>query len=1106
MSLALSVHALPSAAAETDSKEKTKISEEDLRFFNAKILPVLAHKCYECHSHAEETGEAGLYLDSRTGWMRGGDSKRSPIVPGDPAKSKLLDALRHDTEGIEGMPPEEKLSAAVIKDFEEWIRRGAPDPREEAKKGGAPSWDKQFSERRKSHWAWQPIKVIPPGKLKDTKWATSEIDRYILAKLEAKGLKPAAPAEKRVLLRRITYDLIGLPPTKEEIDAFLADESPDAFAKVVDRLLASPHFGERWGRHWLDLMRYAETYGHEFDVAIHKPWEYRDYVIRALNSDVSYKQFIHEHLAGDLLETPRIHPTEKFNESVIGTGFWYLGEEVHSPVDILGDEAARQDNQIDVMTRTFLASTVACARCHDHKFDPISTADYYSIKGFLQSSSRQHAAIDRPLEFRRLVKEIAELDDKRNTVAASAFGDTQSPRLTKVAAYLMASRDVLLAGKDSIIPAVAKKHSVDAKRLTAWVAVLRRAADDIKHPLHGWAGIANRPDEEFTKVRAGMAAKLKLLGDEASENGKRFELIQDFSAMDPIDFLPVDRAYVGGWRRVGEPEFKDAGDKPVQRFRTQGEARNDTLKLGLTGRIRTVTFEVKSNAAWVKIRGAASGLLVVDSHRLVQGPLHKSTKFKTNGGKTLSWQRINTKGYKGHRIHLEFETKTPFAIAEVRQGDKPIDLFQPNAIVVEALENTNVASFAGFAAQMQKLIATAVEQAGKNELVGHKDAAAHAELANWTLANDALLEPAKPAAADHAKLRADYTAKRAELVKQLPSSNRTVIAMTDGNHEEEHIYVRGNHRNPGPVVPKRLFPAIVLENQTPITQRSGRLELARRITSDSSPAARRVIVNRIWQHLFGRGIVPTVDNFGKLGVPPTHPELLDYLATEFGRNDWSIKQMIRRIALSKTYQMSSKPSETGFKADPKGELLYRQRIRRLEGEVIRDAVLATSGRLNRKQFGAGVPIHLTPFMTGRGRPKSGPLDGDGRRSIYIQVRRNFLSPMMLAFGTPIPFNAMGKREDPNVPGQALILMNNPLIVGEAKRWSETVLKQGGTDEAKIKGMYVRAIGREPTATELADARQFLEEQSKRYGKPGDSRAWADLCHVMFNTKEFIHVY
>ncbi|MCG8587484.1 MAG: DUF1549 domain-containing protein, partial [Pirellulales bacterium] len=516
----------PGLGAESSSGESAKISAEDERFFNAKILPVLAHSCYECHSHAEDTAEAGLYVDSRAGLMRGGDSKRSPIVPGHPEKSKLIDALRHDVEGIEGMPPDEKLADSVIKDFEEWIRRGAPDPREETKKSTKPTWEEEFDERRKSHWAWQPLKVTPPGQTKDKAWAADEIDRYILDKLEGAGLKPAPPAEKRVLLRRITYDLIGVPPTAKEIKDFLTDDSPDAFAKVVDRLLASPHFGERWGRHWLDLMRYAESYGHEFYHSIHNPHEYRDYVIRALNADISYKQFIHEHIAGDLMETPRVHPTSKFNESIIGTTSWFLGEEVHSPVDILADEAIRHDNQIDVVTRTFLAATVACARCHDHKFDPISAADYYALKGFLQSSSRNHIPIEQPLKFRDTVRQISKLDNDRKQLAARAFGELQRARLGSIEKYLMAAREVLTGGDAA---AAAKSRNIDATRLAAWVAYLRRAAGDAKDPLNAVALLARRTDEEFSKTRTEISDRSK---QAATRLAEKSPLIQDFSRMD----------------------------------------------------------------------------------------------------------------------------------------------------------------------------------------------------------------------------------------------------------------------------------------------------------------------------------------------------------------------------------------------------------------------------------------------------------------------------------------------------------------------------------------------------------------------------------------------
>ncbi|MCH7727206.1 MAG: DUF1549 domain-containing protein, partial [Planctomycetes bacterium] len=430
---------------------ETTISPEDLKFFNSKILPVLAHRCYKCHSHKSKELEAGLYLDSRAGWAKGGDNGPA-IIPGNPKKSRLIKALHYDVKGIEGMPEDGKLKPEVVKDFEEWVRRGAPDPRKGFNSDIDKSlWKEEFKKRRAKHWAWQPLAAKDPGPVKDKAWARTKIDRYLLARLEAKGLKPAKPADKNTLIRRVTFDVIGLPPTPEELDAFLKDDSPQAFEKVVDRLLASPRFGERWARHWMDLVRYAETYGHEFDYPIHHPHLYRDYLIRALNSDVSYKQFVIEAIAGDLVDPPRLHPKERFNESVIGTGFWYLGEEVHSPVDILQDESDRVDNQIDVMTRTFLGLTVGCARCHNHKFDAISASDYYALKGFLQSSSQQHAEIDSPMEFRKARDQILALDRQRKDKVLKMFATQQQRGFAPLSKYLLSAREILLPAESKPI-------------------------------------------------------------------------------------------------------------------------------------------------------------------------------------------------------------------------------------------------------------------------------------------------------------------------------------------------------------------------------------------------------------------------------------------------------------------------------------------------------------------------------------------------------------------------------------------------------------------------------------------------------------------------------
>lgn len=341
----------------------------------------------------------------------------------------------------------------------------------------------------------------------------------------------------------------------------------------------------------------------------------------------------------------------------------------------------------------------------------------------------------------------------------------------------------------------------------------------------------------------------------------------------------------------------------------------------------------------------------------------------------------------------------------------------------------------------------------------------------------------------------------------VPSAGR-VLGLTDGTGENGHIYVRGNHRTPGKEVTRTMLEAL-RSRPVEITSGSGRLQLAEQIVAPENPLTARVMVNRIWHHLTGRGIVASTDNFGVLGQPPTHPDLLDHLASGFIRDGWSIKRLIKQIMLSTTYQMASTPDEAGDTRDPENLLLHRARIRRLQAEAIRDSVLAISGRLDRTMFGPSVPVHITPFMQGRGRPgNAGPLDGNGRRSLYIEVRRNFLSPMMLAFDTPIPFSAVGNRNASNVPAQALTMMNDPFVVEQAKLWADRVIAAETTTESRINAMYVDAFARPPSQRETDEATEFLRQQSGSLGLTEvaanyDERAWADLCHVLINVKEFV---
>ena len=460
---------------------------DGVEFFEAKVRPVLVARCYECHSAKAKKVRGGLRLDGRARLLAGGD--RGPaVVPGDPDKSLLLEAVGYKNPDLQ-MPKDGKLPDAAVADLAAWVRMGAPWGKEDAGAAVAdkPAFDLQ--QRKQDHWAWRPIRRPEPPAVKDDAWPRGPVDRFILSKLEENNLTPAPPADRRTLLRRVTFDLIGLPPTPDEIDAFLADDSPDAYEKVVDRLLASPQYGERWARHWLDLVRYAETRGHEFDYPIPNAYQYRDYVIRALNADVPYDQFVTEQVAGDLLEKPRLNPADGFDESILGTGFWFLGEEVHSPVDLSQDQADRFDNRIDVFGKTFLGLTVACARCHDHKFDAISQKDYYSLFGLLESCNYRLVRFDSLEQNRAVERELADARERARPALEQAMAEALGPTAACMADYLPAARECILAGPQNDpktgafteafrkrMEAIAGEHNLDAVQLGRWTAALLDAA------------------------------------------------------------------------------------------------------------------------------------------------------------------------------------------------------------------------------------------------------------------------------------------------------------------------------------------------------------------------------------------------------------------------------------------------------------------------------------------------------------------------------------------------------------------------------------------------------------------------------------------------------
>jgi hypothetical protein len=493
----------------------------------------------------------------------------------------------------------------------------------------------------------------------------------------------------------------------------------------------------------------------------------------------------------------------------------------------------------------------------------------------------------------------------------------------------------------------------------------------------------------------------------------------------------------------------------------------------MSGRtLRTPTVRLDAGNIEIRARGVGHIIACVDSHRLIAGPLHNETVVHFNSPDAWTWVRMNLGRYVGHGVHFEFvpDESNSLAVSLVTQN-----ISNEKRVAVEQQEKKHFDASVKLQQWLDKFIGDA--EANQAEASAKAASAIKDLISQWSTA-------------------------RSDLRKSVRVESPLAMAMIDSSGEDDHVLVRGNSSSPGPIVPRRFLSAVDGNDPLPKETLSGRLELAQRINDPKNPQASRVIVNRIWHHLMGRGIVPTTDDFGVLGQLPTHPELLDYLADQFNRDGRSIKSMIRRIVLSKSYQMSSEVDPAALAKDHNILLWHFREPKRLDGESIRDALLAISGRLDTKMYGPSVPVHLTGFMDGRGRPgASGPLDGDGRRSIYISVRRNFLSPFMLTFDSPVPFSTMGRRNVSNVPAQSLILMNDPFVVSQAKLWATRMIANVPDPKIRVREMYKFAFSRLPNDQESELLMPYISSSSD---SPDEELSqWTDLAHALINTKEFI---
>lgn len=1105
--------ALPSTAQASDD-----ITPEQAEFFRTRVFPLLESRCFECHGAQTEI-EGDLRLTSLRDMLAGGESGAA-VVPGDPDRSLIIQAVRYETFQ---MPPRDKLPDEEIEILVQWVRDGAHWPADAEPTGApaaAPKMAFPLKSRMAEHWAWRAVLRPEVPAVEPAGWPLTDVDRFVLQSLRGAGLAPAPEADRRVVLRRLCFDLTGLPPTLAQQEQFLADPRalPQAVAAMADQLLATPQFGERWGRHWLDLVRYAETLGHEFDFPLPYAWQYRDYVIRALNADVPYDQFVREHIAGDLLLQPRLHPQTGINESIIATGFWYLCEDKHAPVDVRLEEAQRIDNQIDMFGKAFLGLTIACARCHDHKFDAITTEDYYALAGFLQSSRRRLEWLDPGRQQAQRIGEIrvhqqaaqAALDrglepwtiDALTALARAALDESAPLTAPAEAAQREALRAALKA-PENLVPAhplsalaaaiQAPTANDSAAAIAAWQKGVRdlqqRSAAPERGSPNAWSVMADLRDG----IPAGWFAWGQAFDGQVPMDRANGELpVADRSALQNAGAaVPAALAVPAG---TDSSATTRSGTGWIWRPQDcvpggDGAVSSAVLGPGFRGSLHSPEWQLEQPEILILAAGRQARVrLVVDGYvmneftELLFGGLRQS--IDTDG--QFRWIRIagDLQRYLGHRCHLEFldEGDGWFAVREVR-------LVYPGQ---------------GFEVPQEiAAVNKQLEMAAADEMFVRRWAEELQRTAEWPrLALQlGLLPPAVMA-----EVNTSLTAWR-ELAGQ-PVPGDPVLVMCDGSGEDEQVFIRGNHRNLGQVAQRRLLTA--LDGARPLSDASGsgRLELAERVLAESNPFPARVAVNRVWQQLFGRGLVSSSDNFGVLGEPPSHPELLDYLADEFRRDGWSLKRLIRRLVTSRTYLMSSQRNPVADEKDPANRLLHRANVRRLESEAIRDAILAISGRLDPAAFGPPVPVYLTPFMQGRGRPgQSGPVDGAGRRSIYQAVNRNFLNPFMLTFDTPQPASAVARRSRSNVPAQALIMLNSEFLHGQADFWAGKLLEQPeGMDRVGL--AWRQAFGREPDAAERGSIDGWLaaiaaERQSAPADLLRDRAILTELCHALLNKKELL---
>lgn len=921
----------------------------DVAFFENKVRPILVSRCYDCHSEQAGKQKGGLWLDRRAGWKTGGDSGPA-LSPGNLDRSLLIRSIRYFDEDLQ-MPPKGKLPPEELKILEQWVAMGAPDPRDAEFAHAVRKVDIDFAAARKT-WAFRPHTNPKPPAVENGDWVDEAIDRFILAELELKQLSPAADASSHALIRRLYFDLTGLPPTSAEVAAFTNDPSIANYARVVEELLSRQTFGEKWGRHWLDIARYSDSNGGDRNFTYHQAWRYRNYVIDSFNNDRSYYEFVKQQLAGDLLPAK---DDQQRHEQIVASGFLALGPKMLTERDKEKLRLDVADEQIDTLSRALLGLTVGCARCHDHKFDPISQKDYYAMAGIFRSTQ---------------------------VVLGTRNG------CVNVASWVLQPLPVEEPQRTQLRDKVERMEL--AMRLTV---------------------------ETQFKDKAG--------GKKSNRDLPLAGVIYD----------EVDAELTGVWRKSSLSDNR-FGDGYVVYDRGTGPSSaifRASLPINGTYEVRVAYSPHRTRVSNVPITVEARGLHKVKLDQTkrpaVGGLFQPIGRFEFEKGARANVV-IGTEGIKGQFIILD-------AVQFIPVGD--------------------------------------IEREAK--ALAASDTAPKKTDSLFDLSNGELKK------------------ELSKLIGELKKSDVALAPREAPDADDIHLRIRGEVGQLGERV-RRNFPQALHTGPAPEIPagQSGRREFADWITGPDNALLDRVLVNRVWHHLFSRGLVATVDNFGALGSQPTHPALLDWLAGQFRGNGGSIKTLVRQIVLSHTYRLASAASAKLEKTDPANQLFGHQNRRRLTAEEIRDSVIYLAGRLD------GKPGTNTSLKYGLDLDKPMSFAKDTLRTVYLPIARNNPVAELSLFDVANPDLVSGARASTTVPTQALYLLNNEFFLTQAKVIAREAATRDGLED-QIKHLYTKILNRPAGYLEIRRAREFLDTFEGE--KTKHEEALSHFVHLLLVSTEFL---